>query len=261
MTAKATPLQGATIDMHCHTTVGSGDSRLTPRNLALTARARRMTVCCITEHNYHWSQRELAEQQQAHGPYFIPGAEVSTDLGHILTFGLDHFTPDMFDARVLRRAVSAAGGIMIAAHPFRNTLINPTKDLPSRGLVFQSVREAAAVPILSLVDEVEVVNGGTDPLENYLALSVARLLGFRGVAGSDAHSDIRIGSYGTAFGDAITTERALIRALRSGRFSPQKAPGPGERLLPYTWEAASPVLEAPLLAALAKLPKAVAASL
>lgn len=252
MTRYITPPAGAILDMHCHTTVGSGDSQLTPHQLAAAAKVRMLTACCVTEHDYLWSPEEVQRQSRDQDVTCIRGMEVTTNLGHVITYSLDYFHPNMVDARVLRQAVSAADGIMIAAHPFRNTLISPTSEQNNVGPLFHSVKEAVSTPLLNLVDEIEVLNGGTEPIENFLALSVARHLGFRGVAGSDAHTELWVGKCATAFHDPVTTVNALVRQIKAGQFFIIQTMEPVlSGRMPYTWEETSLMLEPQLQAVLA----------
>ena len=243
---------GAILDLHCHTVIGSGDSQLTLRRLATAAQKHHLTACCVTDHDYVWSDHDAVYFSQCIGVTFVCGIEVTTNLGHVIAYGLDRFVPEMADATFLRKEVSAAGGIMIAAHPFRGTLtgITTSEGRPR----YTSIDEAASAAIFSLVDEVEVLNGGTDPLENFLALSVARQLGFHGVGGSDAHTDERVGKYVTLFDTVIATVPDLIREVKAGRL---RAAAWDEVSSPthtaHTWEIASASYETQLQDALALL--------
>lgn len=251
MTQEILHPQGAVLDLHCHTVMGSGDSQLTLRRLAAAAQKRQLTACCVTEHDHVWSEHDALYFSGCIGTTFVRGIEVTTNLGHVIAYGLDRFTPEMADAEFLRKEVSAAGGVMIAAHPFRSTLTGALSEETQP--MYRSIQDAAKAPLFSLVDEVEVLNGGTEPLENFLALCVARQLGFRGVGGSDAHSDDRVGKYVTLFDHPVTTVPDLIRELRAGRFSAAQSDAvAGPTLSRYTWEAASPALEPQLQAALAR---------
>ncbi|MEK7214875.1 MAG: PHP domain-containing protein, partial [Chloroflexota bacterium] len=108
------------LDLHCHTVYGSVDSQLTPEELALAARSSGLSGCCITEHNIVWERHKAVQEQERCGMPFIRGMEVSTNLGHIVVYGLGQYVSGIHDAEQLRRAVEAEAGIMIAAHPFRS---------------------------------------------------------------------------------------------------------------------------------------------
>jgi hypothetical protein len=138
---------------------------------------------------------------------------------------MDGYRPGIRDVRELRKVVDELGGFMILAHPFRffhgphgnftrNILFEDPKNMP------ETPEEAAAHPVFSLVDEVEVVNGGNDEPENRLAQQVAALRGRPGTGGSDAHSNNGIGLGSTMFHGDIRNESDFMEALRAGAYTP-----------------------------------------
>ena len=70
---------------------------------------------------------------------------------------------------------------------------------------------------MTLLDGVEVCNGGSIDRENKLAMQVCDYLGLTPTGGSDAHSELGIGCYATQFDDPIRTEADVIAALQRGR--------------------------------------------
>ena len=124
----------------------------------------------------------------------------------------------------LRKAADRAGAVLVSAHPFRN-LFNSNPN--GVNLLYPDVRhrpetprDAATHPLFSIVDEIEVANGGTKDGENALALEVARELGLKGTGGSDAHSPHGLGRCVTVFDGEVRNESDLIDALRARAFSP-----------------------------------------
>lgn len=109
---------------------------------------------------------------------------------------------------------------MIAAHPFRNYLFDPSTRTARSAA--EPLQELAKRPIFLLVDEVEVLNGATAEEENLLALRVAQHLGFRGIASSDAHSVSGIGRYVTVFEREVSTVTELVTEVKAGRFSAEE---------------------------------------
>jgi len=216
------PLAPTILDPHCHTVHGSVDSQLTPEQLVAVARQTGLTACCITEHNTVWDRHEAERQGDRWGLPFILGMEVSTDLGHIVVYGLGQYVSGIHDAVQLRRAVEEEGGIMIAAHPFRNLYKTNRFVRGAADLVIPSVDEAAAYPLFALVDEIEVFNAGTGERENQFAWEVAQALGFRGVGSSDAHSTHGIGRFVTVFEQDITAVGHVVDAIRSRRYFPAR---------------------------------------
>ena len=108
--------------------------------------------------------------------------------------------------------VAAAGGVMIAAHPFRGFRTFSTDQL---GL---TPEKASQRSLFQSVDALEVMNGKVTPSENDFARRVASELALPGTGGSDAHAVGEVGQYATEFDTPIHDEEALVAALRSGKF-------------------------------------------
>jgi predicted metal-dependent phosphoesterase TrpH len=208
------------IDLHVHTNWGSSDSNLSPQELVIAAKQVGLDAVCVTEHGTVWDRYQLQRFAAQHELVIIPGMEVATDLGHITVFGLEGYVSGIHKAEVLRRAVTAADGIMIAAHPFRRMFddarINGWPKL-------YSVDEAAELPIFSLVDEMEVVNGANNARENLFALAVAKKLGRMGVGGSDSHSTTGLGAGAIILERSVSTVEDFIEEVRAGRYYPTAA--------------------------------------
>jgi predicted metal-dependent phosphoesterase TrpH len=223
------------VDMHIHTTRGASDSSLRPVELARAARRLGLAAVVVTEHDRLWDPLEVARFRQERSLLLINGMEVSTDLGHVVVIGLHTYLPAIRYAEELRRIVNEADGYMIAAHPFRHYFNRV--EWERRGLEPRNIdpAEAARLPLLSLVDAVEVLNGGNSLQENAFALEVAQILGKPGVAGSDAHSHQGIGIYTTVFERSLDSEADLLRELRAGRFYPADGLLQGN-LQPFTLE-------------------------
>ena len=213
-------------DMHVHTTKGSADSSLSPEEMVLEAERLGFLGICLTEHSGPWDRHEFQRFAALHDLVLIRAMEVETDMGHILTFGLDRYLPGISDPRKLRSEVERVGGFMITAHPFRG-LYHPrpaTKPLLYQNApsIPETVEEAARHPVFGLVDAVEVANGSTADTENRFAVSVAEYLKLKVTGGSDAHSQHGMGSYITVFENEINNEEEFINALRAHSFYPAK---------------------------------------
>jgi predicted metal-dependent phosphoesterase TrpH len=207
------------VDLHLHTNRGSSDSNLAPKDLVERAGAIGIGAVCITEHDNMWDVREMTELAAGSGVIFLRGMEVTTDMGHVGTFGLERYVGGIYKLPELRRIADGEGGILVANHPFRYKLdprfsfINPDSEpidptFPDR---------AAKLKIFELVDAVEVLNGACGEDENVFALKVARQLGLAEVAGSDSHSAGSIGCVTTLLDAPVKTERELIDAIRARR--------------------------------------------
>ena len=205
------------LDLHVHTNWGSSDSGLSPGDLVRQAKKVGLDGVCVTEHGTVWDRFQLERFAQDHEFIIIPGMEVATDLGHITTFGLEGYGAGIHRAETLKRAVNAADGFMIAAHPFRRMFDNPKV---SGWPKVHNVEQAADLQLFKLVDEMEVVNGANNSRENRFALEVAKRLGKTGVGGSDSHSVNGIGAGGIVLDRTVTTVGEFIEEMRSGRYYP-----------------------------------------
>jgi predicted metal-dependent phosphoesterase TrpH len=146
------------------------------------------------------------------------GMEVTTELGHILAYGLPGLPRRMDRIAELRDYASEVGGFLAVAHPFRYWF-DPVH-FTRRGLppMEMSVEVLAKQPVFEYVDAVEVLNGACSLQENLMALAVANLLGKPGIGGSDCHSEQGIGIACTVFERTPETQERLIGELRGGRF-------------------------------------------
>ena len=206
-----------TVDLHLHTTRGSADSNLSPKDLIERARLIGIGAVCITEHDNIWDLKEIAAIASDAGVLCLRGMEVTTEMGHIGVFGLNEYVGGIYKLRELRKVVDGLGGIMVANHPFRYKLdprfsfinedhepIDPAH--PER---------AAKLEIFRVCDAVEALNGACSEEENLFALKVARTLGLAEVAGSDSHSANSVGYVTTLLPSPVRTERELIDAIKA----------------------------------------------
>ena len=219
---------GSIIDLHIHTIVGSMDSDIAPKRLAEAAKAAGLTGVAITEHLSQWLPDEAERFRKESELLVFNAREWSTDMGHIIVLGLDRGVRGVAKARELRQLCQENGAFMIMCHPFRyfpgpsNFLFGNRRD--ADGL---PVEELAEHPFFSLVDAVEVLNGGCIDRENRLAQEVACYLGLPGTAGSDAHMPMEVGRYATVFEKELASEDDLLAELRAGRFYPAQRAEPG----------------------------------
>ncbi len=210
------------VDMHVHTARGGYDSSLTVPQLIEEAETKGIGAVCLTEHMYFWTRKELDGFDSNHNVVLIGAIEVETDMGHILAFGLNRYISGIHRLRELRRVIDEVGGFLIAAHPFRMFFQLEEFNVKPKRTWSRVIADALALPVLGLVDAIEVLNGGCNQRENLLALIVAKRLGIRGTGGSDVHSDRGVGSFATIFEREIRGESDLIAELKAGRFYPAK---------------------------------------
>lgn len=188
------------IDLHCHTKVMSPCSALTPEALVRAARARGLDGVCITEHDALWAADEVARIAAEMEFLVLRGMEVTTEVGHILVFGLERHDPAMATLGELHRIVLGENALMYLAHPSRRYGSLPSKDLAS---VFDSVEEQ---------------NGTEGMLQNDNASRLARGLRLPGIGGSDCHSVREVGICATEFDADVRDEVSFLAALRAGAY-------------------------------------------
>ncbi len=194
------------IDMHTHTSVYSTDSNLLPLAAIAQAGACGLDGVVLTEHDVVWPAERAAQLSNESGLLVLPGVEVTTELGHVLVYGLDALTPRITDAGRLRAYCDAHGALMFLAHPARDPGLR--------------VSRAA----MELFDGVEGLNGCDGPLQNQSATSRGRNRPLPPIGGSDSHALHEVGTAATEFGAAISSLAELVAALRSGDYHPVPLP-------------------------------------
>jgi len=108
------------LDLHIHTNA-SYDSQTTPQEAVNTALRRMLSGIAVTDHD-SMANIQIIRQLAPPELLVIPGAEYSTDCGHVLALFCDEFySPTPIKLAQLAPFVRQRGGILIAAHP-RNTL-------------------------------------------------------------------------------------------------------------------------------------------
>ena len=206
------------LDMHAHSTDASDDAGGTVEGYLkwIAARRRRgyrVDGFVLTEHRQFApavSYDALAEQ---YGVVVLRGAELETDAGHVLVYGIGEEFARRFDlaavdlpAAEVFRVARETGGFAVGAHAGR----------PGIGLA----EHAAAGYPLDAVEAIETLNGGSSDAENALAAELAAQRGLGRVGGSDAHYVSAIGRCMTAFARPVASIGALVRELAAGDYYP-----------------------------------------
>ncbi len=136
--------------------------------------------------------------------FLIPGAEFSTEYGHLLGLFLREPIEATGFSEIID-AIHAQGGIAVLAHPFQHS--RPA----------HCVQATAAQ-----VDGIEVWNGRADRKNrraNEMAKALAQQCGLPGFAGSDAHVPQEIGNGSVVISVDTLSEEAVKAALLSGKGS------------------------------------------
>lgn len=188
------------IDLHCHTRVRSACSALTPDALIRAARARGLDAVCLTEHDALWPLEDIEALAETMSVPVFRGMEVTTEVGHVLVYGMPAHEPAMASLDTLHRRVRAEGALMFLAHPGRRYGALPPDDLAG------------------VFDSVESHNGTEGILQNDNAAAQARRMPLPGIGGSDCHAVREVGVCATEFEGQIATEEQFLAALRSGAY-------------------------------------------
>src|SRR5690606_36227966 len=125
--------------------------------------------------------------------------EVTTDLGHVLAFGLApaDLSPIAGD---LYAAAKTRGGLLFLAHPARDGLLRVTHDT------------------VEFFASVEAANGSDTRLQNLAAAGLAKGFRLPGIGGSDAHTGEEVGRAATRFRERVESDADLLAALHAGAY-------------------------------------------
>jgi predicted metal-dependent phosphoesterase TrpH len=203
------------IDLHAHTWPRSHDSILSPDDLIERAKAAGLDALCFTEHDTLWESKAVKEISEKHNFPVFAGVEISTDDGHILTFGIDRYVFGMHRARDLAQHVAKSDGTMVAAHPYRRQMPWHVRDQEEYDLALE---RASRNPAYTHVVGLEEHNGRGTERENAFSRRLCALMGMPGTAGTDSHELSDVGKCATYFERQIDDVRALIQELQAGRF-------------------------------------------
>lgn len=205
------------LDLHAHSDA-SEDSRA-PLETYLKWLQRKRDLLPIdglvlTEHRQWDPAADYRALEDRYGLLILRGAEVETDYGHVLVYGVtDEMTRcfDFADVRLPAQAVitevARRGGVAAPCHPGRPTI----------GLC---EHYAAGKPPLEGVVAVEALNGGSRRGENERVDELVARYGYGAFGGSDAHLVSLIGICATEFEDEVRSVEDLVAALTAGRYRP-----------------------------------------
>ncbi len=204
------------LDLHCHSQA-SEDSRAPVESYLKWLQRKRADVpidgLVLTEHRQWDPHADYRPLEDRYGFLILRGAEVETDYGHVLVYGVNDDITQRFDftdvrlsARELVPAVSAMGGIALPCHPGR----------PTVGLC---VHYEMKPPIEGVV-AVEAINGGSRRGEEERVRVLIDRYGYKAVGGSDAHLVSFVGLCATQFDDEIRSSEDLVNQLRHGSYRP-----------------------------------------
>ncbi len=206
------------LDLHSHSTDASDDAGGTVEGYLkwLAGRRKRgyqVDGFVLTEHRSFDPEVEYSGLAHQYGITVLKGAELETDIGHVLVYGLNERLKQEFDfARVdlssadLFRAAKDLGGFAVGAHAGRPRI--GLSEHAERGVRFAHV------------EVIECLNGGSSAEENGRAEALAEQYGLKRVGGSDAHYVSSIGRCLTAFQKPIGRIEELVEQLQHGHYFP-----------------------------------------
>lgn len=204
------------LDLHTHSEA-SEDSRA-PVETYLKWLQRKRDVLPIdgivlTEHRQWNAAVDYRALEDKYEILILRGAEVETDYGHILIYGVNDEMTRRFDfadvrlpAQQVITEVARMGGIAVPCHPGRPTI----------GLC----EHYASKPPLEGVVAVEALNGGSRRGENERVQALMDRHGYRGFGGSDSHLVSFVGICATEFDRDVRNTSDLVVALREDGYGP-----------------------------------------
>jgi hypothetical protein len=198
------------IDLHIHTAIASPCSSLSIPQLFAGVKSRGLDGVCITDHGtyagYHKVKRAAQDLMPDLKVFF--GVEIKTSEGDMLVYSEQELPESVITsesaAQELIDVVHEAGGLAVAAHPFR-------RNAPSLGPVLH---------MLHGLDGIEVRNGNCPDFMNEMALKSAMELNLFFTSSSDAHSAASVGAYYSVFDKPVTNQKELVTALVRGLAKP-----------------------------------------
>lgn len=204
------------LDLHLHSE-RSDDSRAPVeaylRILQRKRDERPLDGIVLTEHRQFDPQRDFRALEDQYGLRILNGAEIETDYGHVLVYGVNADILARFDfadvrlpAQEVITEVERLGGIAVPCHPGR----------PNVGLLAHYETK----PPLAGVVAVEGLNGGSRKGEDARVQALIDRYGYAAVGGSDSHLVTFVGLCATEFEDDVRDMDGLVRALKSRRYRP-----------------------------------------
>jgi predicted metal-dependent phosphoesterase TrpH len=165
------------LDLHIHSHF-SPDSKMSVEDIIRRAHEVGLDGIAITDHNSLESFFAASQLVDDLGIELtiVPGAEISTSEGHLITLGITRLAPSGLSALETIEHAHDNGGIAIAPHPF--------------ALFRQGIRNLQGKQL----DAIEVFNSRNSfGFSNYLATRSAAKLNLGVTGGSDAHKLETIG--------------------------------------------------------------------
>lgn len=191
------------LDLHTHSEA-SFDGRDSVELILQQAEAVGLDAIAITDHDEIWASREAVEAASEYDLVAIPGMEVSSAAGHVLSLGTEtEISPNLSFAETVSR-IRDAGGLAVVPHPYQET----------RSGVLKNVAEDA----LEIADAIEVYNSRLlTGRANRQARQFATERDLPMTAGSDAHVCEMVGQAVTEVDPDERSVEGILTEIRQGR--------------------------------------------
>ncbi|MDP6377745.1 MAG: PHP domain-containing protein [Pseudomonadales bacterium] len=200
------------LDLHAHS-IKSDDGRAKVQNYCQWISTRKVPIdgFVLTEHRQFDFESDYSTLAEKFGITILKGAEVETEYGHVLVFGVTLALTRAFDFANIHLPLA----LVLEASEQHNAVAVPCH--PGRVRVGMSAHiDTYGIP--EGVRIVETYNGGSRGNEDQIAQKMAEEQGYLGIGGSDAHIVSHIGRCATRFSHDISIEAELTDALRAGDF-------------------------------------------
>ncbi len=192
------------IDLHCHTKY-SNDNDLEPEELIEQALRMGLDGICITEHFSVEASLPVEGIPVPDDFLVFRGVEISTDKGHLLAYGVNDDSWNIWHAnlylnvRDVIEQIHCLGGICVPSHPFRGWDSFGAMALELDGL-----------------DAIETHNSRNTPEMNSQAMICARIRNLPSIGGSDCHRKEHVGMAYTVFSNPVKTISDLVAEILKG---------------------------------------------
>jgi predicted metal-dependent phosphoesterase TrpH len=204
------------LDLHLHSEASDDSRAPVEAYLKILQRKRSerpLDGIVLTEHRHFDPTRDYRALEDRYGLLVLTAAEVETDYGHVLVYGVNDDILARFDfadvrlpAQALIDEVARLGGVALPCHPGR----------PNIGLC----DHYESKPPLENVVAVEALNGGSKKGEDDRVRALIETYGYAAFGGSDAHLVSFVGLCGTEFEREIHDVEGLVTQLKAGRCRP-----------------------------------------
>jgi len=191
------------VDLHTHSEA-SFDGRDSVDLILEQAAAVGLDAVAVTDHDEVCASREAVERAPSYGLIGIPGMEVSSADGHVLSLGIDELIPAGLPFAETVGRIRDHGGLAVVPHPYQE----------SRSGVLANI----SLDELAIADAIEVYNSRLlTGRSNRQARQFATNRGLPMTAGSDAHIWEMVGQAVTKVDPPAVTADAILNEIRQGR--------------------------------------------